>query len=593
MKSNILKELNDKFYLLKHALKLCTIGGKDRKNKFLLLTILILLTGFTETLPVLMIIPFITIINDPSMAFDMPKVYLIANFLNINEPTQLLLPFLLLFILFILLNSYLRIYVIDFIFFVKASIAHTLSKTAFEKVLFSTYEYQIGTNSSKIINDFNNSIGCSISYIETFLSMARDLVLLCFISVALFLVNTKLTSILFFIAFCTYIITFIKKNKLLSKEGRISKITSERELNVIQESLGSFKNIILENNQELFLKKYAYFNRKYLFAGAKISAELTKPKYFIEGIFISIIGIAAYIFKTNLGINPIPTIGGLALGFQKLLPIVNSLFINYSSMLARYEQSCNTTYLIEKTPQDLININKFTEDDFIFEKLELKNIFYEYPSSKDLIIKDCNLIISKGDTIGIKGKTGSGKSTLINLIMTLIKPTRGSIKINDIDIIKPNQEKYLIKWRRSIAHVPQFIYLTDTTILENIAFGEKIKDIDFKRAIFCAKAAKIYDFIEKKEEGIYTKIGERGIKLSGGQLQRIGIARALYRKAEILILDEATSALDKITEKEVIQSIKENNSKLTIISISHRLSTLVGYDKIIRFENQKIFFEKN
>lgn len=591
LKFNIFKVFTEKSFVIKHAFELCRLGSKGSKYKFFLLTILILITGFTETLPVLMIIPFITIISDPEKALQITKIKFFYDFFGINEPTQLLLPFLILFILFVLLNAYLRIYVIDFIFFVKASIAHTLSKLAFEKVLFSTYEYQIGTNSSSIINDFNNSIGCSISYIETILSMTRDIVLLCFISLALFLVNAKLTAFLFLIAFITYIISFTKKNKLLSKEGRVAKITSERELNVIQESLGSIKNIILENNQNLFLKKYSYFNRKYLFSGANISAALSKPKYVIEGIFISIIGIAAYIFKINLGLNPIPTLGGLVLGFQKLLPIVNSLFINYSSMLARYEQSCKTVNLIEKTPQDLNNLNNLLIKDFIFRKLELKNICYSYPLTKQNVIKDCNLTITKGETIGIKGKTGVGKSTLINLIMALIKPSSGTIEINNINIINPENEINLINWRRSIAHVPQFIYLTDTSIIENIAFGEKINDIDFEKAIFCAKAAKIYEYIKNSDKGFYTKIGERGIKLSGGQLQRIGIARALYRESEILILDEATSALDQITEKEVIDSIRENKKQLTIISISHRLSTLVGYDKIIRFENKKVYFD--
>ena len=175
--------------------------------------------------------------------------------------------------------------------------------------------------------------------------------------------------------------------------------------------------------------------------------------------------------------------------------------------------------------------------------------------------------------------------------MALIKPSSGTIKINNINIINPQNEINLINWRRSIAHVPQFIYLTDTSIIENIAFGKKINEINFEKAILCAKAAKIYEYIENSDKGFYTKIGERGIKLSGGQLQRIGIARALYRESEILILDEATSALDQITEKEVIDSIRENKKQLTIISISHRMSTLIGYDKIIRFENKKIYFD--
>ena len=173
-----------------------------------------------------------------------------------------------------------------------------------------------------------------------------------------------------------------------------------------------------------------------------------------------------------------------------------------------------------------------------------------------------------------------------------MKPSKGAIYINGINMNEESKEQNLIKWRKSIAHVPQFIFLNDTTIIENIAFGIQLEKIDFERVVLACKAAKIYEFIQNSEKGFYTNVGERGIKLSGGQLQRIGIARALYRNSEILILDEATSALDPKTEAEVIESIKNFNKNLTLISISHRLSTLVGYDRIIRFTNKKAYNEK-
>ena len=172
------------------------------------------------------------------------------------------------------------------------------------------------------------------------------------------------------------------------------------------------KNIILENNQNIFYKKYAYYNRKYLFSGAKISAELTKPKYFIEGIFISIIGISAYFFKTELGINPIPTIGSLALGLQKLLPSVNGLFISYSAMIARYEQSSKSVDLITKTPQDLLYPSNINNASLFFKKLDL-NISYYYPKSEKRIIKECNLIINRGEILELKGEQGQENQHLL------------------------------------------------------------------------------------------------------------------------------------------------------------------------------------
>ena len=591
-KENILKNLSEKLYLINHALILCKLGSHGNRYKLALLLIILLLNGITDALPVILVIPFITIIGDPVKILELPMAKEISNYFDINEPEALLLPSLILFVSFVAINSFIKIFSINYTFFVKAAIANTISKLAFKKILFSTYEYQISTNSSKILNNFGTCLGCSTAYIETFLSIIRDLIILIFISATLLVVNKNLTLILFTIASSTFIILAIKKNQSLAKEGRIAKISSEKEINIIQEGLGSLKNIILENNQNIFLKKYSYYNQKYLFSAARISATLTKPRYFVEGLFISIIGISAYLFKTNYGLNPIPILGSLALGLQKLLPTINSLFINYSSMISRYELSCNTLELLKNIPQDIKNIEIRDQSQIVFNTLELKNINYRYPSNNSFIIKDCNLLIKRGETLGIKGKTGSGKSTLINLIMCLMKPTKGKILINNIDINEDKNEDYLIKWRKSIAHVPQFIFLSDTTIIENIAFGIKLEKINFKKAILACKTARIYDFIKNSEKGFYTKVGERGIKLSGGQLQRIGIARALYRNSQILILDEATSALEKKTESQVIDSIKNYNSNITLISISHRLSTLVGYDRIINFTNKRVYNDK-
>ena len=592
LKVNIFKNISEKFYLIKHALILCKLGSDGNKYKLFLLTIFLLINGITDTIPIILVIPFITIIGSPEKVFELPKVQEIAGNFGITDPNNLLLPSLILFVLFVAINSYIKLYLIDFIFFVKASIATTISKSAFKRVLYSTYEYQIGTNSSKILNNFNTCMGSSIAYIETFLSMIRDLIILIFISSTLLLVNRDITLILFIISSFTFIFISRKKNKLLAREGRIAKISSEKQINTIQEGLGSLKNIILENNREIFLTKYSYHSRNYLLSGARTSSTLTKPKYFIEGLFISIIGIAAYFFKANLGLNPIPILGSLALGLQKLLPTINSLFISYSSMIARYELSCNTIDLLKNIPQDLKNINSEDNSLFFFKSLELKDVSYNYPSNNSFIVKDCNLNIKRGETVGIKGKTGSGKSTLINLIMCLMKPSKGVIYINGININENKNENNLIKWRKSIAHVPQFIFLSDTSILENIAFGIKLENINHEKVILACKTAKIYEFIQNCDKGFYTNVGERGIKLSGGQLQRIGIARALYRNSEILILDEATSALDPKTEAEVIKSIRKFNKNLTLISISHRLSTLVGYDRIIKFTNKKVYNEK-
>ena len=204
-------------------------------------------------------------------------------------------------------------------------------------------------------------------------------------------------------------------------------------------------------------------------------------------------------------------------------------------MVTRYERSKNIENLIKDTPQDLIFNKTYKNKELFFEKIELKGVSYKYPGSTKFVIKNVNFTIKNGESIGVIGRTGSGKSTLINLIMGLIKPSKGNLEINGINISNNMNEEALISYRKNISHVPQSIFLNNVTILENIAFGENILDINYEKVIIACKAARIYDFIKNSEKGFYSTVGERGIKISGGQLQRIAIARALYKLSLIHI----------------------------------------------------------
>lgn len=592
-KNNSTLKISQKLYLINHAIELCKIGSQGNLSKFIFLIIFSLLEGISDTLPILIVIPFISLISDPEEIWRINQVRNLSKLNFINQPSDLLLPSLLIFISLILFNIFLKLFTISFCNYVKASVGHQISKIAYKKILFSNYEYQLSTSSVKIIDDFYVSVGACLANIDNFLDAIRSLFTLILITITLFIVNKEITFSIFLICGLTYISTAIAKNKILAKNGRILKISIKKQTDLIQESWGYKKNIILENNQNIFLKKYSYYNLKFLFAKADNNSAITKPKFIIEGAFILIIGLTAFFIKTRIGVDPLPILGSIALGLQKLLPALYGLFQIYSSMIARYDRSMSIMNLIKNTPQDIVSSKTTAKNKFIFNKLELKGVYYKYPKSNIYIINNGEISIRRGESIGIIGKTGSGKSTLINIIMGLIKPTLGSVEINGINISDKNNENELINYRRMISHVPQSIFVNDVSILENIAFGENILDINFEKVIEVCKAAKIYDFIKNSERGLYSIVGERGIKISGGQLQRIALARALYKDKKILILDEATSALDNQTEKEVINSIRHFKSELTIISIAHRLSTLDGFDRIIRVDKGRFYKQNN
>ena len=271
---------------------------------------------------------------------------------------------------------------------------------------------------------------------------------------------------------------------------------------------------------------------------------------------------------------------------QKLLPAIQNIYASWASIQTKSPSLRKIIDLIEQEIEFDIKDMKIPKINFK-NSIILKNIDFKYKNNIN-VLKDINLIIKKGEVIGIKGVTGSGKTTLINIIMGLLKPTGGYFYIDDLDIYSSKSNYHLYSWRKKIALVPQDIYLTDSSFIENIAFGVPINKVDIDLVKECAQIALIDDVIKSSINGYRTLIGEKGIRLSGGQRQRIAIARALYKNAELLVLDEATSALDMGTEKLIVKSINSFKRNITTIMIAHRLSTLESCDRIITIQGGEI-----
>ena len=389
----------------------------------------------------------------------------------------------------------------------------------------------------------------------------------------------------------SYFVIFKLSSSYLNQVSKSLAEDQEIRLKTASESFGGIQNIVLSRTQSFFINTFNKSTNKYYIAWGNSQVLSIIPKYLLEFLAMgSIIILVLVLFLSgNENISAIvPKLSVFALAGYKILPAIQSAYYSFSIITANLsafenlESDLINSYNIEQNDQNIkIQSNKKIE---FKNKLSMKNICFTYPESSKNILNDVSFEIKANTTIGIVGPSGAGKSTMIDLILGLISPASGDLIVDDKVIDKSN----INLWQRYIGFVPQSIFLSDSTIKENIAFGFDPESIDDKKLLKAANLANIMDFVSSLPDGLETFVGERGIQLSGGQIQRIGIARALYNNPKILIFDEATSSLDGISEKLIMNSINKFTGKKTIIIIAHRLETIKNCDSIFLLKNGEI-----
>jgi ATP-binding cassette subfamily B protein len=380
------------------------------------------------------------------------------------------------------------------------------------------------------------------------------------------------------------VITFIVKKKLRSEGEKVSR-QSVQVIKALQEGLGGIRDVLIDGTQEVYCKVYSTADRTFRSSQANIGILGSSPRFAIEALGTVLIAILAYFLASRPeGINEaIPLLGALTLGAQRLLPILQQSYSSWSGLKGGESLVRDALDLLDQPlPEHSkgIAIEPISFNSFI----TLENLSYKFAGHDKAVLDRLNFIVPKGSKVGVIGSTGSGKSTLLDVLMGLLLPTDGALKIDGQKITDTNYRS----WQSHIAHVPQAIFLADATIAENVALGVEPKNIDWDRVKESLQRARILQTIETMPLGLKTVVGERGVRLSGGQRQRIGIARALYKYADVVILDEATSALDNETEREVMDSIYGLSDDLTIFIVAHRLSTLKNCTQIIELEQGQL-----
>ncbi len=556
----------------------------SKKNKIKLLNLLLLMIscGFSEVVSISSVIPFLNMLSDPEKVNNYIFLRNIMEFTNYYRPI-VISGFILIFANVI--NLFLRLVNIKKINKVTWQLGNELSFNLFSNIINQPFNYHLNLNSSVIINAVAQDVQKTIFVLSEVNQLITGFIISSFIVITLFIIDFRVAFISLIVFSITYIFVVLRANKkLVSNSFQITKTASDQ-IRIVQETLSSIKEVILYSDQNIFLNEYNNKDKPLRRLRAENNFIAVYPKFVLEAlgiIFIIVLGIILS-FDGENNMLAITSLGLFALASQKLLPSMQLIYRSYANIKGNKAcvQRVKNLLISNKLSKEIFSVKGY----FFKNKFELKNISFGYPNEKPLF-SNLNLEIKKGEKIGLIGKSGCGKSTLSNIILGLLEPNNGKIFLDDKLINNFRNRRNLIKWQKCIGYVPQKIYLQNKSFAENIAFGVNKEEIDLQRVIYAAKYSESSKFIEKTKSGYQTIIGETGIQISGGQIQRIAIARAIYRKPQILFLDEATNALDINTEEKLLNNLFQKDIGYTIFLISHKLQTLKRCDKIYLLNKQ-------
>ncbi len=556
------------------------LSRQDRRG-LLGLCVCVIVMGLLEVTGVFAILPFMQLVADPELVESQPSLKWVYDTLGFDSTRSMLIW---MGVGMLLLFTATNVFAVVTNWLIHRSVwsmAHRLSTKMLRQYMQLPYSFYLRTNTSNLIKkaiaDISNLVSgvllAAAQLVASGVKVILILLLLMFVHPTLALVAVAIYGGL-------YLFLHLLRHSYLTKLGERRQSAMRARFRTFTEALSGAKTIRVEGAASAFVKRFDDASREFSEIHPQYQLYNLIPRYAIELIAMgSIVGIVIFMLTANIELmDAIPILSLFAVASYKLLPALNQAFVS-AAQVSHYLPVIDELYQDLKLHQDMECIDD-AEDPapLAFQhEIILHNVGFEYESADSPVLEDISLTIPRGGRIGIVGSTGAGKSTLIDILVGLLFPQKGSLHV-DTTLITP---KNVSAWRRLIAYVPQDVFLFDDSIRNNIAFGVAEDQIDETRLIESARMAHIHDFIQHDlPEQYETLVGERGVRLSGGEKQRIGLARAFYRQPRIILLDEATSALDAITQERVVSSIEKISQELTVIVVAHRFSSIKFCDEI-------------
>ncbi len=552
-----------------------------RRRHFYMVIGVMLLGTLAELMTIGAVLPFLALVANAETAGRLPLFRELAGVIGARRPDELLFAAAMLLIFAAVTAVCVRLWLTRVTLAFVLVLGHEIASEVFARMLRQPYGYYVSRNSSELLASQEKVQAVIWSVLMSGMQAVAAGVIAVAILVMLFLIDPfTATMAALTLSSCYLLVSFVVRRKLHRNSELLAWAATER-LQTMQEGLGGIRDVLLEQSQEVFETKFKRVDYQYRQAQVLNNFISVAPRYLVEGAGIVLLALLTLYLAGRAGgvVAAIPVLGALAVGAQRLLPLLNQAFNGWSSFAGNKQMLVDVVALMQapmvtSAPRDRATPPIPFKRDIAFDRVS-----FQY-QSRGRALNNVSLTIAKGERVGLVGETGSGKSTLLDVLMGLLDPTSGAVLIDG----EPLADRNRANWQAQIAHVPQAIYLADSSIAANIAFGEPSEAIDMERVRDAAMRAHLSEFIVGLPIDYETTVGERGVRLSGGQRQRIGIARALYKRATVLVFDEATSALDGKVEAAIMQSIFELERQLTLIMIAHRTTTLVGCDRIIRIE---------